>query len=51
MKYVSLLICNNIQSFTGKSQVLSADEFDRIVKEAEQEYYKKILREETGGNS
>tara|TARA_R100000742_G_C4241324_1_gene60977 strand:+ start:452 stop:631 length:180 start_codon:yes stop_codon:yes gene_type:complete len=41
----------NIQSFTGKSQVLSADDFDIIVKEAEQEYYKKILQEETGGNS
>tara|TARA_B100000287_G_scaffold419795_1_gene458427 strand:- start:114 stop:293 length:180 start_codon:yes stop_codon:yes gene_type:complete len=41
----------NIQSFTGKSQVLSADEFDMIVKEAEQEYYKKILREEPRGKS
>ena len=41
----------NIQSFTGKSQVLSGEEFDRLVKEAEQEYYKKILREEPKGTS
>ena len=34
----------NIQSFTGKSQVLSGEEFDRLVKEAEQEYYKKIFQ-------
>ena len=31
--------------------VRTGDKFDELVKEAEQEYYKKILREEPRGDS
>ena len=41
----------NILSFQGKPPILTGDKFDELVKEAEQEYYKKILREEPRGNS
>ena len=35
----------------SKYQVCYCDKFDELVKEAEQEYYKKILREEPRGDS
>ena len=41
----------NIQSLQGKPLILTGDAFDILVKDAEEYYYKKILKEETRGES
>lgn len=36
----------NVLSFQGKPAILTSEEFDNLVKEAEQLYYKKLLKEQ-----
>jgi len=41
----------NVLTFEGKPSVLSGKDFDRIVKEAEEYYYKKVLTQKQRGQS
>ena len=41
----------NIQSLRGHKQILSGAEFDKLVADAKEEYYKRVLRDEEKGMS
>ena len=41
----------NIQSLRGKKQSLSGADFDKLVADAKEEYYKRVLRDEEKGIS
>ena len=41
----------NIQSLRGKKLVLSGADFDKLVADAKEEYYKRVLRDEEKGIS
>jgi hypothetical protein len=41
----------NIQSIRGKKLVLSGADFDKLVADAKEEYYKRVLRDEQKGMS
>ncbi len=41
----------NIQSIRGKKLVLSGADFDKLVADAKEEYYKRVLRDEQKGIS
>ena len=46
-----ILTFYNAKSFSGKEGLLSAEEFDELVKEAEEIYYKNVLKNEVRGES
>ena len=41
----------NIKAFQGKPSLLTSEDFDRIVHEAKEYYYKKVLKQEQRGES
>jgi len=41
----------NIQSMRGKKQSLSGADFDNLVADAKEEYYKRVLRDEEKGEA
>lgn len=41
----------NIQSLRGKKLVLSGADFDKLVDDAEKEYYRRVLRDEQRGEA
>ena len=41
----------NIQSLRGKKLVLSGADFDKLVDDAEKEYYKRVLRDGQRGEA